>query len=174
MLQSHRRRGVGGSQCALAAAAVVGGGNVAVAEREAARGVKRGRVGMTVVPGALLGRGQRRGRRVVQLRLEGGDGPRRVGLADAAAVLPLLLVVVVIALVPLVGVALCPVHRLDVLPERGGVGVALRAARHLARVRLLRTANKMERVNRVNRVNRVASLALQFARRPSEGGGGRD
>ena len=149
MLQSHRRRGGGGGQCAIAAT-IVGGGYVAVAEREAAGGVERGRVVMvTVVSGALLGRGQRRSRRVVQLRLEGRDGPRRVGLAEAAAaVLPrLLLVIVVVALVPLVGVGLVPVHRLHVLPERGGVGVALGAAGHFARVRFLRTANKVERVS---------------------------
>ena len=150
MLQPHRRRGAGGGSVDDAAA-VVGGGDVAVAEREAAgRRVEGGRVGVAVVAGALLGRGQRRGRRVVELRLEGGDGPRRVGLADAAvAVVPgLVLVVVMVALVPLVGVALGPVHRLHVLPQRRGVGVALRAARHLARVRFLRTVNKGERVNR--------------------------
>ena len=149
MPQSHRRRCCrGDSQDALAsAAAIVGGGYVAVAEREAAGRVEGGRVRVTIVAGALLWRGEWRGRRVIELRLEGGDGPRRVGQADAASVLALLLVVVMVPLVPFVGVALGPVHRLHVLPERGWIGVALGATGHLARVRLLRTANEMERVS---------------------------
>ena len=45
---------------------------------------------------------------------------------------------VVVALVPLVGVELGPVDRLDVLPERRRVGVALGAAGSLAGVGFLR------------------------------------
>ena len=61
----------------------------------------------------------------------------RVGPAEGAAgVVGMALVVV--ALVPLVGVELGPVDRLDVLPERRRIGVALGAAGGLAGVGFLR------------------------------------
>ena len=82
----------------------------------------------------LRGRGDRPGRAVVQLGLDCGHTPRRVGSVIVVAVAA----VVVVALVPLVGVELRPVHRFDVFAEGRGVRVALGAALGLARVRFLK------------------------------------
>ena len=63
-------------------------------------------------------------------------GPGGVGLAGAAAAV-VVVVAVVVALVPLIGVELCAVDGLDVLPQGGRVGVSLGAARSLTRIRFL-------------------------------------
>ena len=68
----------------------------------------------------------------------------------------------VLPFVPLVGVEICPVNGLHMLPERRRVGVALRAAWRFARVWFLRVERAKTLVLDVSKISMLAGSRKQL------------
>lgn len=113
----------------------VAAGRVVVAQR-LLRVDALGTGAVVVVRRAVVRRHERGGRLVLALDVRRAAHRVPAVLLDAAVAVRVV-VIAAAALVLLVGVELRPVHRLDVLAQRAGVGVALGAAGRLAHVRLL-------------------------------------